>query len=355
MKLTALAFIASTIAWLPFGFANELKPAAWVPLPAVGSSPETGYQYGAYVMRIFPQQTPNVPQNRLELLLQGTAQGQYQAYLWPNVFLNDGNLQVKGSLGGRYWPSTYYGEGNSTALNGDPYSDTTVESAVTMNIKSSTSVAYGGSLFAEYHKIENLNDSAATLLLNSSISGSQGGFYSGIGLNVALDTRDNIDWPSMGQSVLARLDWYSPAIGSDINFNLLAIDVSHYIALADDVIALSASVNFASKKTPFTHLPRPSGDRTLRGANGQRWRDNRSLGLQSEYRKVISNRWAVVGFIDTFQVADQLSDLTISHFHVSTGVGARFAMTPDRFNIRFDIGWVDADSFNLAISVGEAF
>jgi hypothetical protein len=93
----------------------------------------------------------------------------------------------------------------------------------------------------------------------------------------------------------------------------------------------------------------------LRGANGNRWIDRQALGLQGEYRMTLSPRWAVVAFTDTFQVAPELSSFTLSDFHLSTGAGVRFGMTPDRFNIRLDVGYVDFESFNFAITVGEAF
>jgi len=335
--------------------ADSLKPSAWVPLPAIGSSPETGFQYGAYVMRIFPQTDVDIPQNRLELLLQGTTKGQFQAYLWPDFYVSSGDWKVKGKLGGKYWPNEYFGEGNETPTLGDKYADTAVESSITASLNVSDNISIGSSFFAELHDIENIADDTNSTLLDSNVSGHDGGLYTGVGLSASYDTRDNIDWPTHGQLVSANLDIFTEVLASSLSFQVAEIRGSQYIPLGSGVIAFSGHTTLASSDTPFTHLPRPTGDRTLRGANGNRWIDQRSLGLQSEYRKTISNRWAVVGFLDTVQVASDYGSFTLSDFHYSTGLGVRYGMTPDRFNIRLDVGWVDADAISFAITVGEAF
>ncbi|MFQ3231128.1 BamA/TamA family outer membrane protein [Reinekea sp.] len=337
--------------------AEPLKPAAWVPLPAVGSSPETGFQYGAYVMRIFAQSAPEQPQNRLEVLLQGTTEGQFQAYLWPNFFVDQGNWNIKGKVGGRYWPSGYFGQGNNTGDESDQYANTTVEGSVTANYLFTPSIRIGISARAENHEIEDITDPEGTesTLLTNSVIGLNGGLYNGVGAEFIFDQRDNIDWPTQGQ--LASLEWdiYTSSLGSDKDFSLLNLEAAQYLAIADDVLAVSGQFTLASDDTPFTHLPRPSGDGTLRGANGNRWIDNTSIGIQTEYRKTLSSKWAAVGFLDTFQVSPAIGDFSLTEFHYSIGAGVRFAMTPDRFNIRFDLGYVDLDSVSFAITVGEAF
>jgi outer membrane translocation and assembly module TamA len=72
-------------------------------------------------------------------------------------------------------------------------------------------------------------------------------------------------------------------------------------------------------------------------------------------RKTLGPKWAGVAFFDSIQVAPSLAELQLRDFHYSTGLGVRFATTPDRFNIRLDVGWVDAQNLNFAITVGEAF
>jgi len=352
LKRLALGLIlASTID----SFAQDLKPAAWIPLPAIGSSPETGFQYGAYVMRIFPQKSPQTPQNRLEILIQGTTQGQYQAYAWPNLYVAHGNWNISGKLGGKYWPSDYYGQDNQTSDDGDSYADSAVEGSISATHKLTDTLYIGASLLSEWHSIENSLDVAEPKLLDATVTGQGGGVYNGLGLSAQIDTRDNADWSRSGHLLTSRLELYSESMGSDLNFYLAELSAARFITVGPDVLAMQVHSQLASANTPFTHLSRPTGDGTLRGANGNRWIDFSALGGQLEYRKILGQKWAAVAFFDTMQVAPSLTELQLTQFHYSTGAGVRFATTPDRFNIRLDVGWVDGQDLNFAITVGEAF
>jgi outer membrane protein assembly factor BamA len=218
-------------------------------------------------------------------------------------------------------------------------------------------VRIGLSSRLENHQITDIQDPTGTEsdLLQANIIGAQGGFYSGIGAEFILDRRDNIDWPSQGQLASLQWDIFTSTLGSDQDFDIIKLEAAQYLSMTNSIVALHGQFSLASEDTPFTHLPRPSGDSTLRGVDGNRWIDNIGLGLQSELRKPLSNKWAVVGFIDSFQVAEELESINLSQFHYSFGGGIRYAVTPDRFNIRFDLGYVDLDSINFAFSVGEAF
>lgn len=333
---------------------EELKPAAWVPLPAIGSSPETGFQYGIYVMRIFPQQAPDVPQNRGQLLLQGTTEGQYQAYLWPEVYFDQGRWSLNGKFGGKYWPAYYFGDSSNPDDEGDGYANTSIEASVTLSRKLTASFSLGGRFSGEIQDIENQSDDDPDLL-TSEVSGYDGGTYTGIGVVSQYNTTNNRDWPTSGFSVAATADLYSELLGSDLDFTIVALDAANFLARGNNVLATRVHVQQASDDTPFTYLPRPSGTSTLRGANGDQWINQSMLGVQAELRMALTPKLAIVSFLDSAKVSDTLSNFSGNQWHYSVGGGARYAMTPDRFNIRFDLGWVDAESISFALTVGEAF
>lgn len=349
MLRTALIALVGTLG------AEELRPAGWVLLPAIGSSPETGFQYGGYVMRQFAQTDTHDPQDRLELLLQGTTKGQFKAFVWPNFFVADGDWSLSGKLGGRYWPTTYFGQSNDVSLEeeGEVYALKTLESEAGASYRFTSELYIGALIFAEYEAIE---DDADSGLLNDGVRGFSGGLYSGVGLDVAWSNQDDRDWPTQGSEIDAQIRQYSRYLGSEIDFTTLYSDAAHVIQISDDVLALGISYQFGNVGSPFTRLPQPSGSHSLRGANGNRWSGHHLLGTQTEYRMTVSPRWAVVGFLDTAQVADDLNQVTLDRFHTSLGAGVRFAtMAGSRFNIRGDIGLVDMESVNFTISVGEAF
>ncbi len=335
--------------------AENLKPAGWVLLPAIGSSPETGFQYGAYVMRQFAQTNLSEPQDRLELLLQGTTKGQFQAFVWPNYFVAGGDWNLTGKVGGKYWPTPYFGQSNDIDFDDteENYELSTFESEFGAAYRVTPSVRLGGLVFLEHETVDGDDNDP---LLNDSILGTDGGLYSGLGVTALWDTRDDRDWPTQGTELSLEYRQYSEALGSDYSFGHLFSTLGHYINIGDDVLALGLNYQWGSEDTPVTRLPRPAGASTLRGADGNRWIDHHLLGTQAEYRLTINDRWAVTGFMDTAQVADTFGDMGFDRFHTSLGGGVRWStMSASRFNVRFDIGWVDMESIGFAISVGEAF
>lgn len=335
--------------------AEELKPASWVLLPAIGSSPETGFQYGAYVMRQFEQTRIEEPQDRLEFVVQGTTKSQFQAFIWPDYYVAGGDWNLSGKIGGKYWPTPYFGQSNDIDLDAEPenYELTSFESEAEAAYRITPTVWLGGLVFLEY---EDITDDDDETLLNDSIRGFDGGLYTGLGLSAAWDTRNDRDWPTEGSRVSAELRQYTPALGSEYDFGILETKASHYIAIDDDVLALGANYQWSSDTTPFTRLPRPSGSSTLRGADGNRWSDHQLLGTQIEYRMTLTPRWAITGSFDTAQVGASFDELGVSDAHTSLGAGVRWATMADaRFNIRFDLGWVDMESVGIALTVGEAF
>lgn len=335
--------------------ADDLKPAGWVLLPAIGSSPETGFQYGAYVMRQFEQTEINEPQDRLEFVVQGTTKSQFQAFIWPDYYVAGGDWNLSGEIGGKYWPTPYFGESNDVSLEAEPenYELTAFESQAEAAYRVTPSVWLGSLVFLEY---EDITEDADETLLNSDVHGVEGGLFTGVGLSAAWDTRNDRDWPTRGSRISFELRQYTPMLGSDYDFGILFTRASHYIPIGDDVLATGASYQWSSETTPFSRLPRPSGSSNLRGANGNRWIDNQLLGTQVEYRMTLTPRWAVTGFLDTAQVGESLGDLGFDDVHTSLGAGVRWATMADaRFNIRLDVGWVDMEAVDIALTVGEAF
>lgn len=335
--------------------AEELKPAGWVLLPAIGSSPETGFQYGVYALHQFAQTAVGEPQDRLSFLIQGTTNGQYQANIRPDFFVAGGDWNLTGVLAGQYWPTPYYGESNDTDLDADEesYELTAFNAEAGAAYAITPSLRLGGLVFVES---EEISDEADNALLSSNQTGFDGGLYNGLGLTASWDTRDDRDWPTRGTLAQLEARQYSEALGSDYEYRVIGTSVGQYLPLGTDVIALGANYAYADDDTPFSRLPRPSGESSLRGADGNLWIGHHRLGAQAEYRLTLTERWAVTGFVDAAQVADEAGDLAADRFHTGLGGGVRYAtLAGSRFNVRADLALIDMESVGFTISVGEAF
>ncbi|MHA7880062.1 MAG: BamA/TamA family outer membrane protein [Saccharospirillum sp.] len=355
MKRTPALLFASLLVCAGSVASQGLQPASTLVLPAIGSAPETGLHYGAYVMRQFAQRDADTPADRLELLLQGTTKGQFQAYLWPSLFLAGGDWHLTGQLGGRYWPTPYYGRGNDIPLDAEAeiYELTGFDSEIGASYRVRPNLRLGILGFADYEDIDDDPDNA---LLGESVRGFEGGFYTGLGAFMTWDTRDHRDWPTQGSITYLEGRQAIGLIGSDADFGGYTFFSRRYIRVGDDVIALGLNYEYGCISTPFSRLPRPSGSTNLRGADGAFWVDHHLLGTQAEYRATLTDRWAVTGFLDSAQVSETLDGFGVERAHLSLGAGIRYAtMAENRFNVRLDVGWVDFESVGLVISVGEAF
>lgn len=354
MRNTALSALLLSTCLGAVG-AEELKSSGWVILPAIGSSPETGFQYGAYVMHQFEQTEAGVPQDRLALLAQGTSEGQYQASIQPDFFVAGGDWNLTGTLEGRYWPTPYFGESNDTAFNAEEeiYDLTSFKGEVGAAYRVTPKLRLGGLAFVEQ---EDIADDPDNPLLSDDQRGFDGGLYTGIGLTATWDSRNDRDWATRGSLVTAEARQYTAYLGGDHDYIDLSTRASHYRAIGDDVLALGVNYRFGCLTTPFSRLPRPDGANTLRGADGNLWIGHHLAGTQAEYRMTLTDRWALTGFADTAQVAEELGDLGLDRFHTSVGGGIRYATLADsRFNIRADVALVDGEHVGFTISVGEAF
>lgn len=335
--------------------AEELKPSGWVVLPAIGSSPETGFQYGIYALHQFAQTAVGEPQDRWSFLLQGTSEGQYQANIKPDIFLAGGQWNLSGKLSGMYWPTRYYGQSNDIELDAgnESYELTAFDAEAGISYAVLSPLRFGGLVLVES---EDIKDDASNPLLSNSDLGFDGGLYVGLGLTARWDTRDDRDWPTRGTLAQAEVRQYHASLGSDYDFIRLDATASQYLPLGSNLIALGVNYGYGNEDTPFARLPRPTGKASLRGADGNLWIGQHLLGLQSEYRHTLTDRWAITGFIDAAQVADDTEDLAWSRFHNALGGGVRYAtLAGTRFNVRVDIAYVDMESLGFTISVGEAF
>lgn len=354
MKNTVAASCVLAIS-LSAAQAEELSPAGWVILPAIGSSPETGFQYGVYVMHQFEQTVEDDPQDRLAFLLQGTSEGQYQISIQPDFFVAGGDWNLTSYLSAQYWPTSYYGQSNDIELDADAetYELTAFIAEASASYALTPNLRLGGLVFAESEDIE---DDADVAILTSNELGFDGGQFVGLGIKASWDTSDDRDWPTQGTLAQGELRQYSETLGSDYNFLLLNTAASHYFPIGSNVLALGANYAYGNDDTPFSRLPRPAGDSSLRGADGNLWIGHHRLGAQAEYRVTLDDRWAVTGFADAAQVADESADLALDRFHTAIGGGVRYsALKGSRFNVRADLAWVDAESLGFTISVGEAF
>jgi hypothetical protein len=180
-----------------------------------------------------------------------------------------------------------------------------------------------------------------TLLDDPTLTGSNGGWASGVGLVAAWDTRDQTFFPNKGRYDQLRVIGYFEGLGSDFAFSTYEVDLRRYAALAPDrVIAVQLYGNFATAETPFYKLPALGGGNRLRGYYQGRYRDKDYVAGQVEYRTYFWGRLGGVLFAGAGQVSPSLRLMTLNGFHGTAGGGLRFLFNKaEKVNLRADVGF----------------
>ena len=102
----------------------------------------------------------------------------------------------------------------------------------------------------------------------------------GAGVDISMDTRDNMLVPKRGFTLDARLLVYSKALGSDFNYSTFTIDYRHYRRLwgNDNVLSWGVvSSNAIGGNVPFARYATVGDRYVMRGYYGYQFRDKSVL------------------------------------------------------------------------------
>ncbi|MGB0838037.1 MAG: hypothetical protein ACPGRE_08050 [Flavobacteriaceae bacterium] len=171
-----------------------------------------------------------------------------------------------------------------------------------------------------------------------------GGYvYSGAGLNILFDSRDNINTPYQGTYANLLVNTYPTWLGSTTNSSQMYMDLRHYFKLkenATQILAFWALANITWGDTPYISMPRIGGDDWFasgRGYTAGRYVGEELLYLEAEYRMNVY-KWFGINF---FANATTVSEIEGGFDYVNPGYGVGFtfrAIKASRSTINLDLG-----------------
>jgi outer membrane protein assembly factor BamA len=109
----------------------------------------------------------------------------------------------------------------------------------------------------------------------------------------------------------------------------------------------------SDQEVPFFMQPTLGGSEDLRGYNEFRFRDKNMVVLNAEYRWEAFSGLDLAAFADAGQVAPRPSELHLSNFEKSYGVGFRFNTEKSVF-LRVDVGF-SKEGQHLFVKFGHVF
>jgi hypothetical protein len=355
--------LALTLA-LPVGglAAQETMPDSTIgrrriqPLPALGSAPETGLQYGATVFSVFER--PRMQRSRPAALTASalrTAKGQTRLSAEGEHWTVGNSRRVAGTLAWQKFPLPYYGIGDSTPeTSKEIYSQRGIEGTVSVQQRIVRSL-YG---LASLRLVsQTITPDSAGALRSSGLEGIDGGRSVELAFGALDDTRDNLFAPSTGRFIQLSYSRAESALGSDFSYGRLRLDARAYRALGGRGTLAAQVVGVAvDGSAPFDALALVGGSDIMRGYPRGRYRDRLFTGAQAEYRSPSWHRVGGVVFGGAGFVAERAGSLMDGRVLPTYGAGLRVTIDPaQRTAVRADYGRGRDGNSGLYIGFNQAF
>lgn len=334
------------------------KEASTLAIPVAFFQPETSFAFGGLMVNLlrFGQNDSSVRTSNVKTALIYTLRNQFVFSSDHTLFLNQEKIMLRGNVAFLRFPDTFYGIGNQTLKK-----DAEIFSSNAFNFTTRAFYQVAPSVFAgfmyNYLNMYNIRGEVGRTIESGELRGSKGLINSGGGLVTVLDTRDNVLNAYKGTYAEFTLRFYTPAIGSTYRFNQFDFDLRHYVSLAPrHLLALHGVAEFRTGDVPFQNLALLGGDRIMRGYFRGRFRDNKLLAAQAEYRWQALRWLGFTGFVGAGEVQEDFRHFSIGQLKPSWGGGVRVMIDQkERLNLRIDYGRGVGGAQGFYVGVAEAF
>jgi hypothetical protein len=174
-----------------------------------------------------------------------------------------------------------------------------------------------------------------------------------------LDGRDEPHNPHSGAMLAVSAARFDDRDSDAYRFDRLAADARAFLPLGSPqrVLALRALVSAdhpaEGSRVPFFLQDTLGGSHTLRGYRSFRFRGEKLVLLQAEYRWEAAPAVELAAFVDGGRVASHLADWSLGDLRTSYGLGLRIK-SHERVVFRFDVGR-SSEETRLLFRVGPSF
>lgn len=330
-------------------------------LPALGSSPETGFMFGGVIVPQF-KIGQSGPETRISnVLFSGiyTTKNQILVGLLADLIFPGEMWVAYGEYGFNYLPESYWGIGPFTRNSEELeiiYSEFNFEQSVLHQVRPSLFLGP----YMKWSKRYNLSfkDKEGVDIPSPSVTGADGSVSLGIGVMIRSDKRNSNMTPTRNHliefSFLAHPGW----MGNTDPHMLWQLDTRKYIDLSGEersILAFQGLFRLTSGSPSFLDLSTIGGDRINRGYYDGRYRDQNSAQVQVELRQHVTGRFGFTLFAGSGEVWNRFEKISFDQTKWSTGAGLRFNLNKSNTtNIRIDYG-IGRNSSGFYIQFGEAF
>ncbi len=330
-------------------------------LPALGSSPETGFMFGAVVVPQFKVGEAGTETRSSSVFMSAiyTTKKQILLSAVPDIILPGEEWTLNGNYFANYFPESYWGLGPFT---NDTDEITTLYTQVNLeqNILRQIEPGFFVGPYLRWSKLYNVSfeNTDQEKIAGPDVAGADGSVTTGIGWITRWDRRNRNMTPTRNHYVQFSLLGNPSWLGSSHSYTLYELDARKYFDLKGDessVLALQSLLQLNSGNPPFNDLAILGGDRINRGYYAGRYRDQNSFQVQAEFRQHAIGRLGFTLFAATGEVWNRFENFTLENYKWTAGAGLRFNINKDDpANVRIDFG-VSKESTGFYLQFGEAF
>jgi outer membrane protein assembly factor BamA len=328
--------------------------AQFIPLPIVYYTPETHLGYGLLGVCLFRTDSSARTSN-VDFAIIHTLNRQTVIEPTYTIFTRHEHYLLRGNLLYTQFPEFYYGLGNETTNSQKELISYKSLRAYNRFLRQLRPGLFAG-LQQQYFKTFDVSRSSEAPFPTNTLIGGLGSVVNGVGGAAVLDTRDNIYSPVRGWYADVSLMEYGKLLGSQFSFTNYTLDIRRYQSLSlQTVLALQVFANLNVGQVPFKQAATLGGPYLMRGYYNGRYRDNHALALQAEVRQHLVGRLGGVVFVSGGNVANVLSEFSLSEWKMAGGAGLRFLISrKEHLNLRFDVA-IGPGTRGMYVNISEAF
>ena len=326
------------------------------PLPALGSAPETGFQFGATVLAVYEPAlvSRTRPTSLLASALRSTEQ-QTRVSIEGEHWTRGNARKVAASAAWQEFPLPFYGIGDRTPeLARETFTPKSIELTASLQQRVREGWYAVGSV--RYLDQSIIADTIG-VVRQRTLLGSTGGRMTEWSAGFQADTRDNLFAPRAGHWVQVSHARAIDGVLSDFQYGRTRVDARAYRALrGEHVIAAQLQVVGIDGAAPFDQLALVGNSDIMRGYAKGRYRDRWMSAAQGEYRTPIRYRVGAVAFLGAGLSSPSLGEIGKSQLLPTYGAGLRVQIDPrQRTSVRADYGRGRDGASGLYIGFNNAF
>jgi hypothetical protein len=327
------------------------------PLPAIGSSPESGLQFGASMLAVWTQPSRTAAR---PAWVQGSVlrsvKAQTRIVLEGERWSAGNARRLAGGVAWQRFPLPYFGVGDTALASAEEiFTPTGLDASVTVQQR------VGGAWYAlgtVRHIDQSVDADTIGVLRDGAITGSRGGRISELTFGLTADTRDHLFMPTRGRWITMTYARSTAGLLSDFNYARVRLDARAYRAIAaGHVLATQLVLTGVPGEPPFDQLALVGGGDILRGYTRGRYRDRWLAAGQLEYRTPIMGRIGGVAFAGVGVASPTVGALFDDRLLLPTyGLGARVLLDQRQgTSVRVDYGRGRDAASGLYIGFNQAF